>query len=718
MKNLELAALLLLGALSASAHRVGPRSLLDTPTKPKSPYFADAVAAIGADLDKVARGGRMSGAHLKHELEHDGDLGCDTKHGKLIYACEGLALPADAPRRALLGSAAPGEPDPTDTALAFKLHSRPEAAKLLLLDFTGHNTSGHAWNSAYTAGATIVTPPYDTDGNPAAFSTSELQNIIAIWRQVAEDYAPFDVGGRPPVLPRPARLPLVLPARARAHSPPHSWRHAPLELGASLPPPRCQVDVTTEEPVDATGAPTWLNGAMSRALIGGSCNDWLKSSAGGIAYVGVFGNEYYSPAFIFPAQLGNVYPKYVAEAISHELGHNLGLSHDGSRAVQQQPRVSRATLTAGPMGPPHWDIMMGAITQTGVGYYKSVTQFSMGEYQYATQKQARRPCGADEAAAQVPRAAIAGSPYLAFRADDAGNTASTAKAVVGAPLAADATRSAGQADGAIARSGHADWFSFFAGAGPATLTLSIVPGARANLESTLAVYDSTGAQLGFWDAAGALLNGSASVALPAEGTFFAVVTGVGDGANATVGYSDYGSLGEYRLRLSYSTPTGTPPPPSPSPSPSPLPSPSPSPPPPSPSPLPPSSSPPPPPSPKPSPSPSPAPAQLAVKVPRYNLVYNSQKMTYAVNATLALVDKAGASVKASATIKYTWTSPSGSFSSKSGTASTAAATGQVVLGQSPAAKSPATARLTLTSATLAGYQWNATLSDTPKDFSW
>lgn len=60
----------------------------------------------------------------------------------------------------------------------------------------------------------------------------------------------------------------------------------------------------------------------------------------------------------------------------------------------------------------------------------------------------------------------------------------------------------------------------------------------------------------------------------------------------------------------------------------------------------------------------------------------------------------------------------GSFSSKSGTASTAAATGQVVLGQSPAAKSPATARLTLTSVTLAGYQWNATLSDTPKDFSW
>lgn len=39
-------------------------------------------------------------------------------------------------------------------------------------------------------------------------------------------------------------------------------------------------------------------------------------SAGGVAYVGVWGNtynggHYYQPAFVFPAQLGNGYPKYV-----------------------------------------------------------------------------------------------------------------------------------------------------------------------------------------------------------------------------------------------------------------------------------------------------------------------------------------------------------------------------------------------------------------------
>jgi len=59
---------------------------------------------------------------------------------------------------ALLLSATPGGPDP-NTSLAFQLHSRTRASNILLLDFTGHTTSGTAWNAAYTGGAAIVTPP-------------------------------------------------------------------------------------------------------------------------------------------------------------------------------------------------------------------------------------------------------------------------------------------------------------------------------------------------------------------------------------------------------------------------------------------------------------------------------------------------------------------------------------------------------------------------------
>ena len=66
-----------------------------------------------------------------------------------------------------------------------------------------------------------------------------------------------------------------------------------------------------------------------RACIGGAYSDWFGSPSGGVAYVGVYGNTYYQPAFIFPDNLGPRYAKYVWEAVSHELGHNLGLQHHG-----------------------------------------------------------------------------------------------------------------------------------------------------------------------------------------------------------------------------------------------------------------------------------------------------------------------------------------------------------------------------------------------------
>jgi hypothetical protein len=37
------------------------------------------------------------------------------------------------------------------------------------------------------------THPTPQDNNPAAFSAGELSSILAIWRGVSEDYAPFDI---------------------------------------------------------------------------------------------------------------------------------------------------------------------------------------------------------------------------------------------------------------------------------------------------------------------------------------------------------------------------------------------------------------------------------------------------------------------------------------------------------------------------------------------
>ncbi len=149
------------------------------------------------------------------------------------------------------------------------------------------------------------------------FSTAEFANIQEIWKRVSEDYAPWDV------------------------------------------------DVTTEEPplesLRKTSSSDTAYGI--RMVIGGSSYDWYGAGAGGVAYIGSFSWNSDTPAFVFPAQLGNGWPKYVAEAVSHEAGHTVGLNHDG---------VSGGTA--------YYEGHNGWAPIMGVGYYASVTQFSKGEY--------------------------------------------------------------------------------------------------------------------------------------------------------------------------------------------------------------------------------------------------------------------------------------------------------------------------------------------------
>lgn len=58
--------------------------------------------------------------------------------------------------------------------------------------------------------------------------------------------------------------------------------------------------------------------------------DWYGANAGGVAYVDVFGDPFYFPAFIFPVQLNGGAPKVVWEAIRCEglggRGAGLGLA--------------------------------------------------------------------------------------------------------------------------------------------------------------------------------------------------------------------------------------------------------------------------------------------------------------------------------------------------------------------------------------------------------
>ena len=113
-----------------------------------------------------------------------------------------------------------------------------------------------------------------------------------------------------------------------------------------------QVDVTNEE-TDASGKPIDLTGVGTRVVIGGSPLDWMGSPAGGIAYLGGFGDKYLQPCFVFPyhdALVGR--PKRVWEAASHEIGE-WGCRHMPSTLVPAQlpntlPRRSQGTRLASP----------------------------------------------------------------------------------------------------------------------------------------------------------------------------------------------------------------------------------------------------------------------------------------------------------------------------------------------------------------------------------
>ncbi len=83
-----------------------------------------------------------------------------------------------------------------------------------------------------------------------------------------------------------------------------------------------QADVTTED--DGQD----LTGWGTRAAIGGTSCEVLGPRAcgwGGFAYVGSFGSRRLQPAFVFSYSLGKGTPKFVQEAVSHELGHMMGL---------------------------------------------------------------------------------------------------------------------------------------------------------------------------------------------------------------------------------------------------------------------------------------------------------------------------------------------------------------------------------------------------------
>jgi hypothetical protein len=229
--------------------------------------------------------------------------------------------------------------------------------------------------------------------------------------------------------------------------------------------------------------------------------------AGGVAYISSFSWNDDTPCWVFILS-----GKSAGEASSHEIGHTLSLGHDG-----------RTTPAEGYyQGHGSWAPIMG------VGYYKTVTQWSKGEYANSNNK-------------EDDLSKITSTTHgLGYRNDDHANVTTSATAL---NISSTGVVSAQANKGLIERQGDVDMFKFTTSGGAVNLTFS--PAARyANLDILVNLYNSAGAVISTHNPTG--LSSSISTSL-AAGTYYLSVDGTGALDPATTGYSDYASLGMFTI---------------------------------------------------------------------------------------------------------------------------------------------------------------------------
>jgi hypothetical protein len=176
----------------------------------------------------------------------------------------------------------------------------------------------------------------------------------------------------------------------------------------------------------------------------------------------------------------------------------------------------------------------------GTSYNRPISQWSKGEYAGANNTE-------DDLAVMQSHGATLG-------ADDVPSQRSAAMPV----------SSGVEFGGFIGTAADTDWFSI-AGSGQISVVANVAP-ISPNLDLRAEVYDANGELVAASDPASATISGDSatglavnlSANLPASGTYYVKLDGVGNGDPLSNGYSDYDSIGYYALTVTVLDPSNAP----------------------------------------------------------------------------------------------------------------------------------------------------------------
>ncbi|MFS4494465.1 thrombospondin type 3 repeat-containing protein [Maribacter sp. 2308TA10-17] len=241
--------------------------------------------------------------------------------------------------------------------------------------------------------------------------------------------------------------------------------------------------------------------------------DDAQPDSGGVAYLGSFSWNNDDPAWVYNIFNG----KQAGDTGSHEIGHTMGLDHDGQGNTEYYE------------GHGDWAPIMG------FSLSKSIAQWSLGEYSNATNM---------ENDLQIIGGGANNFEYIT---DDHGNETNTASTV---EVDAGGNVNALENSGIIHNRDDVDMFSFLAQAGDATFNFN-PHDVHPNLDIQARLLNANGVEVASSNPSG--LAATISENLTA-GLYFLEVQGVGAGSVDT-GYSDYASLGQYSISGQYTVQT-------------------------------------------------------------------------------------------------------------------------------------------------------------------